>query len=370
MSKDKKGNDEYVLMKQIYDNLQFLDYEIEFDPVKRHLPYLTPIYFAIPGQSAKEQFDYFASLCIWMMQSYLGSDIETPSDYDEPAQVADNLILALPSIGFKLNFSSSKLVSGHGLAVCTILDAIIRLTLKKRHFTPNPLRVISGIGGTEDVQVVGEEEDEDGVIDDAIDIQSDDENEDNESVDFNQISTGKVIDSLELKTEAEKVASRLQIHIPSAKSDWRTHFAQMNQHQHRITEIITQLTPILSKVGANVTKAVQAIETREKTLNQRFETSVSDYAAKASELAVVEKVYRERVEHVNALQEELNSVAAKLDSTKQNLSEKQKEVSDNSPLIKIKQAITKMREEIKELELRSSILQRSLTQTWIDDREN
>jgi hypothetical protein len=44
-------------------------------------------------------------------------------------------------------------------------------------------------------------------------------------------------------------------------------------------------------------------------------------------------------------------------------------VSDNSPLMKIKQAIAKLREQIKALELRSAILQRSLTQTWQDEKE-
>ncbi|KAK8866999.1 Intraflagellar transport protein 57 [Tritrichomonas musculus] len=371
-SGDKKGPDEYILMRQIYDNLQYLDYETEFDPVKRHFPYLTTVYFAIPGQSSKEQFDYFAALCIWLMQTFLGSTIETPSDYDEPAQVADNLILALPQIGFKLNFSSSKLVPGHGLPVCTILDAIIRQTLKKKHFTPRSLKTIGGTGGHDEVETVGDDdEDDDGIIDDAVDIASDDEIDAGAGNTYEIGNEGgqKVIDSLELKAEAERVAARLQIRIPAAKSDWRSHFQQMSQHQSRINEIMSQLTPILSKVGADVNRAIQAIQTREKTLNSRFETSVSEYASRASELATVEARHRARVAEVNALQTELNSVIEKLSSTKEILDEKQKEVSDNSPLMKMKQAISKLKEEIKALELRSSILQRSLTQTWLDDKE-
>lgn len=368
MSKDSKAPDEYILMRQIYDNLQYLDYETAFDPVKRHFPYLTTVYFAVPGQSAKEQFDYFAALCIWMMQTYLGSSIETPSDYDEPAQVADNLILALPAIGFKLNFSSTKLVPGHGLAVCTILDAIVRLTIKKRRFSPNSLRVLSGTGGNDEVETVGEDDEDDGIIDDAVDVESDDDTDAN-MIDVTADSTPKVIDSMDLKAEAERVAQRLQIRIPAAKSDWRTHFSQMNQHHNTIMECMNQLTPILSKIGGDVTKAVQAIQNRERTLNQRFETSISDYAERASKLATVETRHKSRVQEVNSLQAELNDVIRKLSQTKEDLNEKQKEVSDNSPLMKIKAAISKLREQIKALELRSSILQRSLTQTWQDDKE-
>ncbi|OHS93873.1 huntingtin-interacting protein [Tritrichomonas foetus] len=304
------------------------------------------------------------------MQTFLGSSIETPSDYDEPAHVADTIILSLPELGFKLNFSSSKLVPGHGIAVCTILDAIVRLTIKRRKFTPKSLRTIGGTGGNDEVETVGDEdEDEDGIIDDAVDIQSDDDDEITNINDVGVEGGAKVIDSLELKAEAERVAARLQIRIPAAKSDWRSHFQQMSQHQTRINEIMGQLTPILSKVGADVTRAIQAIQTREKTLNSRFETSVSEYASRASSLATVEARHRARVAEVNALQTELNSVIEKLSSTKETLDEKQKEVSDNSPLMKMKQAITSLKENIKALELRSSILQRSLTQTWLDDKE-
>jgi hypothetical protein len=79
-------------MRQIFDNLLYLlyfvdlyvDYETGFGPVRRHLPYLNSLYFELPRQSQKEQFDYFAHLCVWLMQAFLGSEIETPSEYEEP----------------------------------------------------------------------------------------------------------------------------------------------------------------------------------------------------------------------------------------------------------------------------------------------
>jgi hypothetical protein len=368
MSKDSKAPDEFILMRQIYDNLQYLEYETVFNPVKHHLPYLNAVYFAVPGQSSKEQFDYFAALCIWLMRTYLASDIEMPSDYDEPATVADNIILALPAIGFKLNFSSSKLAPGHGLAVCTILDAVLRLTIKKRKFTPSALRVTGGVGGKEEIETV-DEDDDGAVIEDAIEVQSDGEDDIATFADTGAGGGPKVIDALDLKAEATRVAASLQIRIPAAKSDWRTHFSQMNQHQITIVDCMNQLSPILGKIGADVTRAIQAIQTREKNLNSRFETSVAEYADRASKLAAVEAQHKARKTEVDALQVQLNEVVGKLASVKENLNEKQKEVSDNSPLMKIKGAISKVREQIKALELRSAILQRALTQTWQEERD-
>ena len=369
--KDHKPGDEFMTMRQVYDNLQYLNYETEFDPISRKLPYLTPIYFAVQQSSPKTQFDYFSGLCVWMMQTYFGSPIETPTDYDQPATVTDNLIANLPALGFKISFTPAKLISGYGTTVCSILDGLTRLTIKKKGFSPNSFRVISGLGGGNDeVETRGDDDDEDDIVDDVVDVQEDDDKEDNtEIVDFGNDAQTKVIDSLELKAEAERVAPRLQIRIPAEKSDWRTHFSQMNQHQKTITDIMTQLTPILSKVGADVTKAIDAIENREKMLNNRFQTSVIQYADRAKSLESVEKKHRERVEAVNNLQNELTNVIDKLNTTKQNLDEKQKEVSDNSPLMNIKTASTKLREEIKALELRSAILQRSLTQTWLEEKE-
>jgi estrogen-related receptor beta like 1 len=132
---------------------------------------------------------------------------------------------------------------------------------------------------------------------------------------------------------------------------------------------MNQLGPILMKIGGDVTKAVQAIQTREKTLNTRFETSIAEYADRASRLAAVETRHKARKTEVDALTAELNDVIGRLSNVKEDLTEKQKEVSDNSPLIKIRGAISKLREQIKALELRSAILQRTLTQTWQEEKE-
>jgi hypothetical protein len=77
----------------------------------------------------------------------LGSEIKTPSKYDQPPTVADNFMPAMPGTGFKLSFSSAKLVPGYGFAVCTILDVLLRLSLKKRRFAPSGFRAVSGLGG-------------------------------------------------------------------------------------------------------------------------------------------------------------------------------------------------------------------------------
>jgi hypothetical protein len=45
---------------------------------------------------------------------------------------------------------------------------------------------------------------------------------------------------------------------------------------------LAQLAPILAKVGADVTHAVESIQTREKALNTRFQATISEYAVRAA----------------------------------------------------------------------------------------
>ena len=371
MSRDTKPPDEFMIMRQLYDNLEYLDYEVEFDPIKRHLPYLTPIYFAFESQSTKEQFDYFSSLAIWMMRTFLGSQVEEPTEFSAPADVADSILIALHDIGFKISFPSTKLLPGHGIAVCSILDSLAKKALKAKGFAHHKFRVVDpGNSANDDnVQTIGEEDsDEEGIVDDVEEYHEDESFVETPIYDSN-VNAPQVIDSLALKSEAERVAPRLQIHISASKTDWRTHFQQMTTYQTQILDLMSKLTPILQTVGMDVTKAIDSITTREKNLNSRFQTTVVEYATRAGSLSTIEAKHKARTEEVNALQEELNQTAAKLKKVQTDLEIKQREMSDNSPLMKLKKGIEDLREKKKQLQLQSAILQRSLTKAWLDEKD-
>lgn len=218
-------------------------------------------------------------------------------------------------------------------------------------------------GGTEDIEVVGSD-DEDDVMEDFGELQE--ENEDHEIFVY-QETEAKVIDSLELKTEAERVSTKLEIRISATKTDWRGHFASMNQHRQKMDQIMVKLSPILLKVGADISKAIEAIETRENNLNSKFDSSVQDYSRKAGGLVGIEEKYKQRLAEVNALEAEMKLTVEKLKTTQEKLKDAQDDVADNSPIKLMKNAIATLRKEINSLELRSAILQRSLSQAWLEE---
>jgi hypothetical protein len=106
---------------------------------------------------------------------------------------------------------------------------------------------------------------------------------------------------MDLKVEATRVAPSLQIWISAAKNDWWTPFSQMMQHQTTILNCMNLLAPILSKVRADLTKAIQTKHTRKETLNAQFQISISDYAESISKFAVVEAWHAPRKAEVDAL---------------------------------------------------------------------
>jgi hypothetical protein len=141
----------------------------------------------------------------------------------------------------------------------------------------------------------------------AIDVQSDAE-DDGMTVDQAAGAGQKVINSMDLKVEAKTVVPSLQIWISAAKNNWQTPFSKMMQHQTTILDCMNLLAPILSKVRADVTKAIQTRQTRKETLNARFQTSISDYAERASKLMVVGARHTPRKPEVDALPAEPNAV--------------------------------------------------------------
>jgi hypothetical protein len=100
----------------------------------------------------------------------------------------------------------------------------------------------------------------------------------------------------------------------------------------------------------------------------RFKVTISEYAAPAASLEQSEKQSQEPTVIVGKLQNKLNEVVGKLAKTKDHIQNHHRSASDNSPLTKTRSVIVQLKEEVKKLELQLAILQRSLTQTWLEER--
>lgn len=116
------GNDPYILMEQIVDQLKLIDYENKFCKQKGFKP-LSKVYFAQQHQNPSEQFINFISLVSWLL--FMNNHQVTGwSKYDDPMTASQNIILELQKLGIDLDMPPNKLKSGFGEGVCTVLMAL------------------------------------------------------------------------------------------------------------------------------------------------------------------------------------------------------------------------------------------------------
>ena len=117
---------------------------------------------------------------------------------------------------------------------------------------------------------------------------------------------------------------------------------------------------MLENMGVDVKKAKERIEKREQTLGQQFAEHVEDYRIKLRDLNSTQDSYNASSQAVGQLSVELNQVSEMLEQVKTEIQERESKISDTTPLMKIKEAVSKVRAEIKDMSLRIGILQHTV----------
>ena len=117
---------------------------------------------------------------------------------------------------------------------------------------------------------------------------------------------------------------------------------------------------MLERMGDDLTKTLERIQKREHTLQQQFSDQVEEYRSKLRDLQAVQETFNVANRNVQQLSNELNSVSEALDTTKAEIQEREEKTSDVTPLVKIKEALNKVKSEIKEMSLRIGVLQHTV----------
>ncbi|XP_011872276.1 PREDICTED: intraflagellar transport protein 57 homolog [Vollenhovia emeryi] len=159
------------------------------------------------------------------------------------------------------------------------------------------------------------------------------------------------------KTETIKTDSR----------DWRAHPEQMKQLCGNITTNLSGTKTHLSKISTDTGNTFDKIKTY---LNRQLEPSLTEYRSLQEDLSKIKEQYRdvsgsvtERTRALNKLMEELE------DHMKREMDERGSSMTEGTPLINIKKTITRMRNEIAEMniEIRIGVLEYSLMCAQVQD---
>ncbi|XP_042298884.1 intraflagellar transport protein 57 homolog isoform X2 [Sceloporus undulatus] len=327
----------FVMMDELLQKLKLLNYEEEaalrshnMRPPSRH-------YFALPINPG-EQFYMFCTLAAWLINK-AGHSFEQPQEYDDPNAIISNILSELRSFGRSVDFPPSKLKAGYGEQACYVLDCLAEEALQFTSFAwkrpTYPTEELEEEAITED--------DAELTLNKVEEIITEEETDNEENyIDLNVLKAQtyksdmieskqeeileSTVDAAEWNLEVERVLPQLKVTIRTDNKDWRIHVDQMHQHQDGIESALK--------------------DTRAKEKYQQGSGGVT-----------------ERTRNLSEITEELEKV-------KQEMEEKGSSMTDGAPLVKIKQALTKLKQETIQMDIRIGVVEHTLLQSKLKEKSN
>ncbi|XP_063313537.1 intraflagellar transport protein 57 homolog [Pelobates fuscus] len=372
----------FVLMEDLFDKLKLLNYEEEvlmklnIKPVSRH-------YFALPTNSG-EQFYMFCTIAAWLINK-AGRRIEQPQEYDDPNSTISKILSESRSFGINADFPPSKLKAGYGGEVCYILDSLAEEVLKNTGFTWKRPTYPSEEQGEETIL----EDDAELTLDKIEDqiAEDDSDNEEDHFIDLNilkaqtqKLDSGdsskpddileSVTDAAEWNLEVERVLPQLKVVIRTDNKDWRVHVDQMHQHKDGIETSLKETRGYLDKLHNEISKTLEKVGSREKYINNQLDPLVQEYRVAQAKMSEVKDQYQQVTGRVTEKTRILSEITEELEKIKQEIEEKGSSMTDGAPLVKIKQALTKLKQESVEMDIRIGVLEHTLLQSKLKEKSN
>jgi estrogen-related receptor beta like 1 len=362
-----------AMSEEILDKLRLLNYEKEFLTQKGQKP-LTRAYFAVP-LNPNDQFTYFKTLVKWLfvLNNVQGGDV---TKYDDPLTVASNIQLEMKKIGLETDIPPIKLKAGYGDQVCSILLLLINNAMKTKKFSFKSPKFETrtyeeepemGIEGNDENMELGENI-----------IPSDDEDEGDEHGEKKTLQEAfperqmieSAIDSKEWILEVERVAPKLKFTMQNEPKEWRNHMELSKQYSDQVKKLLPDARTKLEKQSDALSKILEKVQKRERSINTNMTDLGTEYKAKAEELKKIATRYNELNKVVKEMGEQYKQIAEKLEQITAKASEHGNNVTDSSPLMKIKSSIQKLRNEIKGMDLRIGVLAHTVMQHKFKEKKN
>ncbi|KYN10931.1 Intraflagellar transport protein 57 like protein [Trachymyrmex cornetzi] len=367
-----------IRMEDMLEKLKLLNYDEEFvqelkiKPINRH-------HFVIPTNPG-EQFYTFTCLAAWLIRK-AGKKFEIPQESDDPNSTIALILDYLREIDIPVEFPPNKLKQGSGEHAVYVLDNLadnaIRINIPPDEPTPEPdiedddaELILEKV--EEEMMAEYDDDDQDILhIDDITKVYG------QNIVDFLtfQSETQKLDSILESTTnreewqlELEKVLPRLKVTVKTDSRDWRAHLEQMKQLRTNITTNLSDTKAHLNKIYTDIGSTLDKIKTRETYLNKQLEPSLTDYRSLQEELSKVKEQYRDVSGGVTERTRVLNKLVEELEHVKREMDERGSSMTDGTPLINIKKMITRMKNEISEMNIRIGVLEYSLMCMRVRDR--
>ncbi|XP_077563629.1 intraflagellar transport protein 57 homolog [Haemaphysalis longicornis] len=376
----------FVVMEDLLDKLKLINYDTEFvnqlkiKPISRH-------YFAVPTNPG-EQFYVFSSLAAWLIQQS-GITFEMPQESDDPNTTISNILDVLRGMGIPIDFPPSRLKQGWGEHAIFVLDHLADKALKSKHFSWRTLLPPE------------EQLEEDTVVDDAAEVTlekieeemleeqaADDEDDDDGPVmdldALRTLSAGRMVgpsqpskpedilrssvDSAEWKMEVERVLPLLRVTIQPDAKDWRGHLELIHQQRKELDEGLQSTRAQLERLSAGLGSALDKLASREKYLNAQLDAPLAQYRSVQEALARTRDHYRTISGGITDRSRTLAQITEELEQVKQEMEERGSSMTDGTPLVNIRKALSRLKSEITQMDVRIGVAVHTLLQAKIKEK--
>ncbi|XP_066926429.1 intraflagellar transport protein 57 homolog [Clytia hemisphaerica] len=370
----------FILMEELLDKLKLLGYEKEFcrgwgfKAFSRH-------YFAVPTNPG-EQFFAFTNIVAWLLNQ-CSKSFDRPQEYDDPNATISEILDQSRSLGITVDFPPAKLKSGHGEQVIYLVNKLCCEALKSQMFSwKRP-------------EYMEEEEAEENIVEDDAELTMDKLNDElaeeieeeadeeeayldlsgmkqqNFANDFGTKPESMLesnVDANEWKLEIERVLPLLKVHIRADNKDWRNHYEQMQQYSTGISQTLQETQTQLDKLHQEISKTLEKVASREKYINNQLEGKIQDFRSKQDNLAVLKEKYNQSSGGVTELTQQLSQITDELEQVKIQMDERGTNMTDAGPLVRIKQALSKLKQECIEMDLEVGVLEHALLQGKVREK--
>ena len=138
----------------------------------------------------------------------------------------------------------------------------------------------------------------------------------------------------------------------SDPKEWRNRLVNTKSYQQKVIDIAPDTYATLERVAEDLGRTLTALRQAESKLNTQCHAEIATFAEKQEELKAKQEEYGKNSEYINQLTNDLAVVSEELASIKGRMDERGNSMTDTAPLIKIKSALSQIRNETKQMEIR------------------
>lgn len=169
-----------------------------------------------------------------------------------------------------------------------------------------------------------------------------------------------MIDHTEWKLEVERVQPLLKVQIQNDNKDWRIHLEQIKNHHSQIEKSVGETREYLVKLDQEITESLEKISSRESYINKQFEPQTQEFRRIQELTSTLSLKHTAANETVSDVSNKLNNISQELDSVKSRIDDIGSGMTDSKPLANIKQGLVRLKNEIKQMDLRTGVIQHNL----------